>query len=104
MLPQTPGLPGRGHGRRKLPAPPISDDLALRLLKYHRQEFRDYAVRTGNTALLAKIDGYEEIIRTAAGDVFVSDSSSTSSGSASGSSGQFSDSSQDPDAPSTSSN
>ena len=104
MLPQTPGLPGRGHGRRTLLAPPISDDAVLRLLKHHRQEFRDYAVRTGNTALLAKIDGFSEVIRTSAGDVFVSDSTSSSSGAAVGNSGQYSDSPQDPDAPSTSSN
>ena len=102
MLPQTPGLPGRGHGRRTVLAPPISNDVILRLLKHHKQEFRDYAVRTGNTALLAKIDGYEEIISTSAGDVFVSDSTSAATGVTMGNSSQFEDSPQDPDSPSTS--
>ena len=83
-------------------APPFSNDVILRLLKHHKQEFRDYAVRTGNTALLAKIDGYDEVISTSAGDVFVTDSTSASTGAFASSSSQFEDSPQDPDSPSTS--
>ena len=112
MLPQTPSLPGRGHGRQAARSPP---ELIQRL--YNVMMLRNLQASLNAQVGLISIEelaqaiqrntpGPRRSVRTSAGTFRVYDdtaSTSNASGVKSGKDGQFSDSEQDPDAPSTSS-